>query len=93
MVFDAMARHKGGVLSMAIFKETIGKENPPPSPERCVSNVSIECLKLDGRFPTLKEAEDCLIAEAVRRASGNQGAAAVLLGISRQALNKRLIRK
>ena len=49
------------------------------------------------RLPTLKEAEEtlseALITEALRRADGNQGVAAALLGISRQALNKRLRRR
>jgi DNA-binding NtrC family response regulator len=45
------------------------------------------------RLPTLKEAEDALIAEAMSRADGNQGVAAGLLGVSRQALNKRLRRR
>jgi transcriptional regulator with PAS, ATPase and Fis domain len=34
-----------------------------------------------------------LVDEALRRADGNQGVAALLLGISRQALNKRLARR
>ena len=41
----------------------------------------------------VKEMEECLIAEALNLAGGNQGAAASLLGISRQALNKRLTRR
>jgi DNA-binding NtrC family response regulator len=45
------------------------------------------------RLPTQKEAEDQLIAEALQRADGNQGVAASLLGLSRQALNKRLSRR
>jgi hypothetical protein len=45
------------------------------------------------RLPTLREAEDHLIAEALLRADGNQGVAAGLLGLSRQALNKRLSRR
>jgi DNA-binding NtrC family response regulator len=49
------------------------------------------------RLPTLKEAEEelieALITEALRRADGNQGVAAGLLSISRQALNKRLRRR
>jgi two-component system, NtrC family, nitrogen regulation response regulator GlnG len=40
----------------------------------------------------LGEAEAALIAEALRRAEGNQGVAAGMLGLSRQALNKRLSR-
>jgi DNA-binding NtrC family response regulator len=41
---------------------------------------------------TLGEAESALIAEALRRAEGNQGVAAGMLDLSRQALNKRLSR-
>jgi DNA-binding protein Fis len=42
------------------------------------------------RFPTLKEAENVLIGRALELAKSNQGVAASLLGISRQALNRRL---
>lgn len=45
------------------------------------------------RFPTLRETEDYLIAEALRISRNNQGVAASMLGLTRQALNKRLIRK
>lgn len=51
-----------------------------------------QVIKPFGRLPTLKEAEDYLIEEAIKASSGNQRAAAVLLGITRQALNKRLLR-
>ena len=40
----------------------------------------------------MKEAEDNLIQEALKRARGNQTIAAELLGISRRALNNRLRR-
>ena len=43
-----------------------------------------------GKFPTLKEVDDYMIADAMERSNGNQGAAAALLGITRQALNQRL---
>ena len=46
-----------------------------------------------GAPPTLKDAEEALIAAALRHADGNQGVAAGLLGVSRQALNKRLRRR
>jgi DNA-binding protein Fis len=42
------------------------------------------------QLPTLKQAEQLLIEEAMQRADGNQSIAALMLGISRQALNKRL---
>jgi DNA-binding NtrC family response regulator len=93
LVFDAMARHKGGVLSMAVFREAIGKDASSTSHNRMTSLAAIQSPTLAERLPTLKEAEECLIEEALRRAAGNQGAAATFLGISRQALNKRLLRK
>jgi transcriptional regulator with PAS, ATPase and Fis domain len=42
------------------------------------------------QLPTLKKTEQLLISEAMKRASGNQAIAAQWLGITRQALNKRL---
>jgi hypothetical protein len=44
-------------------------------------------------LPTLHEAEAALMAIALRHADGNQGVAAGLLGVSRQALNKHLRRR
>jgi two-component system nitrogen regulation response regulator GlnG len=41
----------------------------------------------------LKQVQSLLIDEAMKRAQGNQSLAAGLLGISHQALNKRLQRK
>lgn len=93
MVYDAMARHQGGVLSTASFREIIGREvstSDTASSHPC----SIEqWMNVTGRFPTLNEMEEFLIAEALRLSDGNQGVAASRLGLSRQALNKRLSRK
>ena len=50
-------------------------------------------LSIAGRFPTLKEAEEFLVSEALKRSRDNQGVAATLLGITRQAMNKRLVRE
>ncbi|MCB1781880.1 MAG: hypothetical protein KDJ34_17695 [Candidatus Competibacteraceae bacterium] len=47
-------------------------------------------LCFTSHMPTLKQATDLLIQEALRRSGGNQTAAAKLLGISQQALSKRL---
>ena len=41
-------------------------------------------------LPTLRQIEDLLVEEAMRRTGDNQSIAALTLGISRQALNKRL---
>ncbi len=90
MVFDAVAQHKSGILSMEHFRQIIKKASHSiPS----VSGQEIgQVLGMQGRLATIKEAEELLINEALKRANGNQGAAANLLGLTRQALNKRLIR-
>ncbi len=77
-------------MALTAFREAIGKEAAVPG---CSATPAGTWLGQTERLPTLKEAEECLMAEALRRAGGNQGAAATLLGISRQALNKRLLRK
>ncbi len=94
MIFDAVARHKGGILSLRSFKEIIGKEQVAPESSSEAEPATTDVTKLfPTRFPTLKEVEQFLVAEALRRADGNQGIAAGMLGLSRQALNKRLIRR
>lgn len=57
------------------------------------SSTSATLSAVPDRLPTLREFEHCLIAEALRRADGNQGVAAGPLSLSRQALNKRLSRR
>jgi two-component system, NtrC family, nitrogen regulation response regulator GlnG len=95
LVFDAVARHQGVVLSLASFKAAIFGE--PPSPVTAEEPESGEATPRVGfspdTLPTLREAQDRLIDEALRRADGNQGVAAGLLGVSRQALHKRLHRR
>ena len=94
MVFDAVAQHQSGILSMQSFQKIIGHESSLTGttfPHE--SQASIFSLDDSARFPTLKEAEGYLMSKAMEQAGGNQGIAATLLGISRQALNKRLTRK
>jgi len=93
MVFDAVARCQSSVLSLQSFKDaTIGDSLALPAADTPVLATGA-ITQFPDRLPTLKESEDALIAEALRRAEGNQGVAASLLGISRQALNKRLNRR
>lgn len=92
MVYDAVARHKGGVLSMESFRDIIGQERQGAAAQ---ARAAEETAPYGSRenFPTLRDAESALIAKAMKLANGNQGIAASLLGITRQALNKRLKRK
>jgi len=94
MVFNAMALHRGGsVLAMDSFRQAIQKQQKEGS-ESPASEVSDGLpVIIPGRFPTLDEVEDALVREALKRAKGNQGVAATLLGLSRPALNRRLARR
>ena len=87
MVFDAVARHNGAVLSLQSFRETIGAGAVDVEPE---SGASPNGWTFPQAAAHVDQAEEALIDEALTRADGNQGIAAGLLGISRQALNKRL---
>lgn len=93
MVFDAVARHRSGVLSLASFKEVISREASASGSEGESDAEDFFSAHVSGTLPTLKNAEALLIAEALQRSGGNQGTAASLLGISRSALNKRLRKK
>ncbi|MGB0128198.1 MAG: sigma-54 dependent transcriptional regulator [Rhodocyclaceae bacterium] len=94
MVFDAVARHQGSILSLQSFREAMAGDAPLQPLEAAEDGVgSLFVNAFPAQLPTLDEAEEALIAEALRRADGNQGVAAGLLGISRQALNKRLSRR
>ena len=86
MVVDAVTHHPGGILSMARFKEHMQYLAPAYEPtSRPFAGVTFGEM-----LPTIKENTELLIEEALRRAEGNQAIAADMLGISRQALNKRL---
>jgi DNA-binding NtrC family response regulator len=91
VILDAVSYHKSGKLSMDVFKSYIRKKQPPPDcdPKFLVPGENV-LVCFSERLPTLRQTEQLLISEAMKRASGNQAIAAQLLGITRQALNKRL---
>jgi DNA-binding NtrC family response regulator len=93
MIFDAVARHSHGMLSMDSFLSVI---NTPPNPFPQVSGSEASIVIKEGsqeRIPTLKEAESVLINQALRMAKGNQGVAAGYLGIKRTTLCKKLAKE
>jgi DNA-binding NtrC family response regulator len=98
IVFDAVARSKGGKLSQEPFRQVMSSGRPPaavPTP----SGTTGQDPRLDlleeiwGHFPTLDEAEDYLVDVAMSIAKGNQGTAATMLGLKRQTFNIRLKKK
>jgi DNA-binding NtrC family response regulator len=91
MVFDAMSGLKGGILGLESFRRKIQRGIGTRGPsDRIVQGNDATRYSSWERLPSLKQSSEELIREAMRRAKGNQGIAADLLGISRTALNKRL---
>jgi DNA-binding NtrC family response regulator len=86
MVYDAVSVHQGRMLSMDSFRRAIGAGGAPEVAGQPLF-APLEPL------PNLHDLPDLVIAEAMRRAKGNQSAAARLIGISQPALCKRLKRK
>jgi len=91
MIYDAVARHRSGILSMESFKEVIKHEIPSQQTSlKLFGDEPVPLNAIFGHFPTAKEMEDFHMSEALRLAGGNQGIAASILGITRQTLNRRL---
>jgi len=93
LIFNAVACTRSGMLSLESFHFIKPGRSTSSTPVSSVAHVD-DCLdSIFGGFPSLKEAGQFLTEEALRRSGGKQGGAAALLGITRQALNKRLKRK
>jgi transcriptional regulator with PAS, ATPase and Fis domain len=91
MIMDAVSAHRWGVLSLDAVKAHIQEQRGVTEPgAREPASGDHVVLSFSEQLPTLKQAEDLLIGEAMRRAKGNQAIAALSLGITRQALNRRL---
>lgn len=92
MVMDTLSRYDSSTIGLEPFKKQIrihreldsDSDSAPASP---ISATPFSSLK---NLPTLKEAGNILIREALRRTNNNQRLAAEMLGITRQALNWRL---
>ncbi len=87
IIFDAVAKQTSKMLSLAPFKEALGISAP-----RVQAKAPETLLRFAEKLPTINQAVELLVDEAMKRAQGNQSLAAGLLGISHQALNQRLRR-
>ncbi len=93
MVLDAVSRYKGGVLSTESIRDEIRHESLVFREDGEMDEIAFaDGLSTLHGLPSLKASERLIIAEALKRADGNQTIAAGLLGMTRQALNNRLIR-
>lgn len=88
MAFDAVTSCHGQVLYAADFQRhaLTGLAPEPGEP----TMPTLRRILFGEELPTLKECANLLVEEAMQRAQGNQGTAAAMLGITRQALNNRL---
>jgi len=84
LLFDAVGRSQGGTLSLEPLKERLapgrgGSQDPSGSPPSAA-------MAFPEVLPTLKEMEDQLVREALRRTRGNRSQAADLVGMARQTM-------
>jgi len=96
MVFDAIAQHKSGMLSMSGFKNIpvdIQNGGSAPGPTAFPAGESSTLQNIFGHFPTIAETRNYIIEEAMRLSGGSQSRAASMLGITRQSLNKIINKK
>lgn len=94
MIFDAISRHQKGILSLDALCQKVGNNNLHKNGglDAETAIAPVKRLAFGDSLPTMKEADDLLIQEALARSKGNQKIAAMMLGITRRALNNRLHR-
>jgi DNA-binding NtrC family response regulator len=86
LVHHAVTCNGGRMLEAGDFAgiKPVPVRTPP------VADVENPLMAVFGKFPTVFQVEEYLIAEAMRLTGGNQTAAAEMLGLARPTLNKRL---
>jgi DNA-binding NtrC family response regulator len=88
MIYNAVSLQKEKTLSLQTFRNSMGRaEDKSPIAEASGTQA------FPDRLPSLKQAVESLIQEALHRSHGNIAIAAGILGISPQALSKRLSRR
>jgi len=86
LVFDCICLTANNILTGEILKSKLDLN---AQTNRAQSLIKPD-ISFPGKLPTLKQAADMLVEEALRRTGDNQSKAASLLGITHQALSKRL---
>ncbi len=90
MVFDAIAQNSNGMLPLTTFRAHIARTRQLEQNQNNHHTTTTLPFTFADPLPTIKEATRMLIEEALQRAENNQSIAASMLGISQQALSKRL---
>jgi DNA-binding NtrC family response regulator len=89
MAYDAVSLHRERILSMDTFVRAMERGGGARAAARAAEPGENPFSRLD-QLPTIHEAVELLVEEAVARGAGNQTIAARLLGITQSALSKRL---
>jgi len=89
LLYDAVGSHQSKIMSLNTFKQHLN----PKSKIRFKSNFTYceQNVSFGEKLPTLKEVQSELVNEALKRTDNNQSIAAQLLGVTRQALNRRIL--
>ena len=95
MVTNAVNQHIGGALSTDSFRQAIEEQSIEAHEDTILQAraLGVSALPiLPNLNEALKETEELFIGEALKRANGNQTVAAGLLGLTKDALHKRISR-
>jgi len=87
LIFDAVSRNESDMLGIDTFLEKIQKHLPDKWRESRVETDDMsDAFSAIDPLPTINEAENYLMREALKRTEGNKSMAALMLGVSRQTL-------
>lgn len=89
LVFDAVTLCNEREMAEDAFKEYAKNHGELAAAGRCGSTQPMDMLR-EGAIPHLRDVEDYLIAEALRRCNNSQTLAAEMLGISQSTLSRRI---
>ncbi|SDP73108.1 sigma-54-dependent transcriptional regulator [Desulforhopalus singaporensis] len=89
MAFDAVAQSRSSSLPLSVFRDHIAKVRQAEARHNDGHTKGVP-FTFANPLPTIKEATRMLVEEAMLRAGNNQSTAAAMLGISQQALSRRL---
>jgi len=91
LVMHSLENYAKGIALLDSFTEKLAERLPQlPFQSGKETDTADSLVGLFGHFPTVDEAVDFLIAEAIKLTDGNKKAAADILQITRQTINRRL---
>ncbi len=86
IISDAVSQARDGIVPTGLIEDYFAAHGGVSSADA----ASDKRIHWTGDFPTLGEAEEFLVSEALRRCDNNQTAAAKMLGVAQSTLSRRL---